>query len=72
MRALGIDPLALTPEDVAWHHCWARRRGWAVLQALDDVRREGLDPRTPAGLEALLQRAEALRAAHLAPIRRRK
>jgi hypothetical protein len=70
MIAIGVDPLTLTPDDVAWHYCWERRRGWAVQEALAAMQHEGRDHREPAGLQELLDRAEALRAPHLAPLRR--
>lgn len=70
MRAVGVEPLDLTPSDPAWHYCHKRPRGWAVREVADAMRAEGHDLRLPASQIDLLRRVEALMAEHLAPLRR--
>lgn len=69
MEGIGIDPATLTPDDPAWHACWARPRGWAVTEVAKAMRAEGADLRQLDAQVALLRRVEALQAAHLAPLR---
>lgn len=71
MRAIGVDPHALTPDDPAWHACHTLPRGWAVREVAAAMRAEGWDLRLADAQVELLRRVAVRQAEHKAPVLRK-
>jgi hypothetical protein len=62
LRALGIDPATLTPDDPAWAQCHRYPRGYVVRVVAAQMRAEhpGIVLAEPAALVELLDRVAVL------------
>lgn len=70
LRGLGIDPLTLDERDPTWAACWCHPRGALVRAAVDRLRADGVDVRTPDGILRVLDVVAARVAAEAAARRR--